>query len=173
MLNQEMTTGTLTAPARGGWRIMRIMAFVTGDLVHVAALGKGTIREVRNGERYLVDVKGRSLVATGDQLTLQESPRKPARAKIEAASRAPQDYERARSQPASLDLHGNTVAEALDAVSAFLNSALLDGDSEVRIIHGRSGGKIKAALHTQLKRMPSIRSFRVDPRNAGVTIVEF
>jgi DNA mismatch repair protein MutS2 len=55
----------------------------------------------------------------------------------------------------------------------FLNSALLAGSSEVRIIHGRSGGKIKAALHALLKGMPSIRSVRVDPRNAGVTIVEF
>ncbi len=152
--------------------MMRNMPFVPGDLVHVAALGKGTVREVRNGERYLVEVKGRAFATTGDQLTLQESPRKPVRAKIEAASRAPQDYEGAHSQPASLDLHGNTVAEALDAVSEFLNSALLAGSPEVRIIHGRSGGKIKAALHAQLKRVRSIRSFRVDPRNAGVTIVE-
>lgn len=140
----------------------------------MAALGKGTIREVRNGDRYLVEVKGRSLVATGDQLTLrEESRRKPAGAKIESAGRPAQDYEASDSEPASLDLHGNTVAEALDAVSAFLNSALLAGGSEVRIIHGRSGGKIKAALHAQLKRMRSIRSFRVDPQNAGVTIVEF
>lgn len=153
---------------------MRIMPFVPGDFVHVAALGKGTIREVRNGDRYLVDVKGRSLVTTGDQLTLQKESRpKPAPAKIGSARRIPQDYEGSSAQPSSLDLHGNTVAEALDAVSAFLSSALLAGGSEVRIIHGRSGGKIKGALHTQLKRMRSIRSFRVDPRNAGVTIVEF
>lgn len=153
---------------------MRIMPFVPGDLVHVAALGKGTIREVRNGDRYLVEVKGRSLVATADQLTpREESRRKPAGAKFEFPGRSSQDYEASDSEPASLDLHGNTVAEALDAVSAFLNSALLAGSSEVRIIHGRSGGKIKAALHTQLKRMGSIRSFRVDPQNAGVTIVEF
>lgn len=153
---------------------MRIMPFVPGDLVHVAALGKGTIREVRNGDRYLVEVKGRSLVATGGQLTpREESRRKPARARFESAGRSAQDDEASGSEPASLDLHGNTVVEALDAVSAFLNTALLAGSSEVRIIHGRSGGKIRAALHAQLKRMRSIRGFRVDPRNAGVTIVEF
>lgn len=153
---------------------MIIMPFVPGDLVHVAALGKGTIREVRNGDRYLVEVKGRSLVATGHQLTPRvETRRKPARAKFESVVRAPQDYEGLSSEPAALDLHGNTVAEALDSVSAFLNASLLAGASEVRIIHGRSGGKIKAALHVQLKRMRSIRGFRLDPRNAGVTIVEF
>ncbi len=149
------------------------MPFVPGDLVHATGLGKGTVREVRNGERYLVDVKGRSLVTTGDQLTLQEIPRKTARTKSHVVSRAPKDYEVARSEPASLDLHGKTVAEALDAVSEFLNTALLAGSSEVRMIHGRSGGKIKSALHKLLEAMPSIRNFRVDPRNEGVTIVEF
>lgn len=153
---------------------MTVMAFVPGDLVHVAALGKGTIREVRNGERYLVVVKGRSLVATGDQLTLQEKQTaKAARAKTKPASRAPESPNETGSQPAAIDLHGHTVAEALDALNAFLNVALLSGTAEARIIHGRSGGKIKAALHAQLKQMRSIRGFRIDPQNAGVTIVEF
>jgi len=148
------------------------MPFVPGDLVHVAALGKGIIREVRNAQRYLVDVKGRSLVTTEDQLTLREErPGKPARARIEPASRSTQEY-RETAQPVSLDLHGHTVAEALDALSAFLNVALLAGSPEVQIIHGRSGGKIRAALHTQLKQLRSVRNFRIDPRNTGVTIVE-
>ena len=151
----------------------RVMPFVPGDSVHVAGLGKGTVREVRNGERYLVDVKGRSLVTTGDQLTLQESPRKSARVKPRSSIGAPQEYSREEAPAASLDLHGKTVAEALEAVSEFLNRALLAGNSEVRIIHGRSGGKIKAAVHALLKGIPSIRSVRVDPQNAGVTIVVF
>ena len=151
---------------------MTVMPFNAGDLVHVAGLGKGTVREVRNGGRYLVDVKGRSLVTTADQLTLQQVPRRSGRPKIASAARPPDQYEPAESNPASLDLHGSTVAEALDAVSAFLNTALLAGNGEVRIIHGRSGGRIKAALHARLKEMPSIRRFQVDPRNAGVTIVE-
>ena len=79
---------------------------------------------------------------------------------VEPATRSP-----------SLDLHGTTVDEGLDALGAFLNTALLDGNAEVRIIHGRSGGRLKAAVHARLKRMPSIRSFGLDPRNPGVTIV--
>ena len=151
---------------------MKPMPFAPGDLVHVAVLGKGIVREVRNGDRYLVDVKGRALVATGDQLTLQDAPRKRSRAKAQATSNPPQQYQAPRPESASLDLHGHTVAEALDAVGTFLNSALLAGISEARIIHGRSGGKIRSALHAQLGRMPSIRKFRLDPANPGVTIVE-
>ena len=60
----------------------------------------------------------------------------------------------------------------MDAAAAFLNDALLTGVAEVRIIHGRSGGKLRASLHAQLKRIASIRSYAVDPRNAGVTVVK-
>ena len=147
------------------------MPFAPGDLVHVAGLGKATVREARNGERYLVDLKGRALVTTGDQLTLQETPRKSARPK--SAPRPPKEYDPPRAEAASCDLHGKTVAEAMETVIEFLNDALLAGNHEVHFIHGRSGGKIKAALHAQLDKISSVRRFRLDPRNPGVTIVEF
>ena len=44
-------------------------SFRPGDHVHVASFGKGVVREVRNGGRYLVELKGRSMVVTGSQLT--------------------------------------------------------------------------------------------------------
>jgi DNA mismatch repair protein MutS2 len=144
--------------------------FAAGDLVHVASLGKGTVREVRNNERYLVEVKGRSLVVTGAQLSLQPPSKKSSPPKT---ARAPREYEDASAPPQSLDLHGKTVAEALDLVSAFINTALLAGSAEARVIHGRSGGKIRSAVHAQLKGMSVVRGFRVDPQNEGVTIVKF
>jgi len=148
------------------------MAFTPGDAIHVRAIGKGTVREVRNGGRYLVEVNGRSIVTTSDQLTAQESPKKPARAKATKPARASHVYDRPSDTAASLDLHGLTVDEALDAVAAFLNNALLTGAAEVQIIHGRSGGRLKSSLHEQLKRIASIRGYAIDPRNAGVTIVK-
>ena len=146
--------------------------FVSGDAVHVKTIGKGTVREVRNSGRYLVEVNGRSIVTTGDQLTAQESPRKRARAKTTPAIRTFHVDNRPSDFAASLDLHGLTVDEALGAVAAFLNNALLTGAAEVQIIHGRSGGRLKASLHEQLKRIASIRGYAIDPRNAGVTIVK-
>lgn len=152
--------------------VRTVMPFLPGDPVHVASLGKGIVREARNGDRYLVDINGRSLVANGSQLTRQEGAAKRARARAAPARRAPQEYPVAGAEPASLDLHGHTVAEALEAVSEFLSRQMLAGTHEVHIVHGRSGGRIRSALHAQLKGLPSIRSFRLDPRNAGVTIVE-
>ena len=144
------------------------MTFREGDAVHVKAIGKGVVREVRNNGRYLVEVSGRSIVTTFDQLTAQELPRrKPA----PAAKRSVHVYEPQSEVAMSLDLHGRTVEEALEAVTSFLNDALLRGAAEVRFIHGRSGGRIKASLHAQLKRIATVRSFALDPRNPGVTIV--
>jgi hypothetical protein len=39
------------------------------------------------------------------------------------------------------------------------------------VIHGRSGGRIRASLHRWLRSIPTIRAYRVDPLNAGVTII--
>ena len=149
------------------------MAFAPGDAIHVKAIGKGIVREVRNGGRYLVEVNGRSIVTTGDQLTAEVSARKPAGRKAAPVKRASHVYEPSSEATRSLDLHGLTVEESVEVVGAFLNDALLAGVAEVRIIHGRSGGRLKASLHAQLKRIASIRGYAVDPRNAGVTIVRF
>jgi DNA mismatch repair protein MutS2 len=143
------------------------MAFSPGDEVHVAGLGKGVVREVRNGGRYLVELKARSIVADEAQLSRvttgkRTSPSSPS---------APQPRPPRGNVPTSLDLHGKTVEEALAAVDEFLNDALLSGHAEIRLIHGRSGGRVKSGVHKRLKELPVVRAFRLDPGNAGVTIV--
>lgn len=145
------------------------MAFAPGDEVHVAALGTGVVREVRNGRRYLIELKGRSIVATERQLTPAAGPRR-------GAAQAPQpraaEILPARSHvPTSLDLHGMTSETAVAAVDAFLNDALLAGHAEVQLIHGRGGGRIRAVVGARLKEVPAVRAFRLDPDNPGVTIV--
>src|SRR5262245_16543634 len=146
--------------------------FAVGDHVHIARIGTGVVREVRNGGRYLVEIKGRSMVVTGDHLESAGSiPRKrKAIPRRDSPGTAPR---RAGGNPPSLDLHGKTVPESLDALDAFVNDAILDGHAEVAIVHGRSGGRVKAAVHERLRETSAVRSFRLDPRNPGVTIVTF
>jgi hypothetical protein len=48
---------------------------------------------------------------------------------------------------------------------------MLAGLPELRFIHGRRGGRIRAALGRWLGGIPTVRAFRRDPRNEGVTIV--
>ena len=143
--------------------------FAPGDAVHIKGIGKGVVRESRNGGRYVVEVSGRSFVVTGDQMTRHHSP--PAKRSNKTSVRR-DVYDSPTDAVLSIDLHGMTTDEAFEAVAQFLDRALRTGAAEVRIIHGRSGGRLKAAVQSQLKRMTAIRGFALDPRNAGVTIVK-
>lgn len=143
------------------------MAFDPGAHVHVAHFGKGVVREVRNGRRYVVELKGTSMVVGESQLSAIDAPKRPARTPAPASGDVPALV----NAPSSIDLHGRTMAEAEAEVDAFINDAILAGFDEVRIVHGRSGGRVKAAVHGRLAKLPSVRGFRVDPRNDGVTIV--
>ncbi|MDQ3169257.1 MAG: Smr/MutS family protein [Acidobacteriota bacterium] len=142
------------------------MAFAPGDHVHVALFGPGVVREVRNGGRYLVDVKGNAMVVGEAQLKAADAPKRARSARAPTAREAP-----GAPAAASIDLHGRTTVEAEAQVDEFLNDAMLAGLPEVRIIHGISGGRVKSAVHARLRRVPSVRGFRVDPANPGVTIV--
>lgn len=149
------------------------MTFAPGDAVHIAALGTGTIREARNGGRYLVEVKGRSMIIDGARLTPVEPHKRGGRIRQEPPSPEMTVSATRPHAAASIDLHGMTVAEALTALDVFLNEAILGGLAEVRVIHGRSGGRIRQAVHRRLKELPPVRAARVDASNPGVTIVSF
>ena len=58
-----------------------------------------------------------------------------------------------------------------DAGQPFQVLPLPNGLAELRFVHGRSGGRIRGALHQRLRAIPTVQSFRLDPRNPGVTIV--
>lgn len=140
-----------------------------GDHVHVASLGKGIIREVRKGGRCLVDIKGRSILVEATKLSpLEDHPR---RANAPGPPSPPADLPTRAHVPSTIDLHGMTTDEAVAALDIFLNDALLGGLTEVRVIHGRSGGRLKSAVHARVKRISAVRGYRVDPLNPGVTIV--
>jgi dsDNA-specific endonuclease/ATPase MutS2 len=68
-------------------------------------------------------------------------------------------------------VHGLTVADALTRTDDALDDALRRNADGVRLIHGRSGGRIRSAVHARLRAIPSVRAFRIDPRNEGVTVV--
>ncbi len=142
--------------------------FAPGDRVLIVSLGTGVVRELRNGGRYLIEIKGGTMVVAGSQMKAAEPERK---RKPAASDPAPPGPGRVPSGSASLDPHGRTVPETIDALDVFLNDAFLDGRHEVRVIHGRGGGRLKAAVHKRLGQHASVRAFRLDPANPGVTIV--
>ena len=149
------------------------MPFKPGDLVQVAALGKAVVREVRQRGRYVVELKGRSVLVAENQLSPAASVNRratPPPFAGPAEMTAGSTVSRTGAAP-SIDLHGMTVEEAVAALDAFLDDAILASLEEVRVIHGRSGGRLRQAVHARLRQIGPVTGFRLDPRNQGVTIV--
>ena len=135
--------------------------FTPGDTVQTR-FGKGVVREVRNGGRLVVDVHGRAMVVEESEISVLDEGRKQSRARpvtSERGSERTRPRRAARSMSAEIDLHGLTVEEALDRVQDALNEALLRDLAELRLIHGRSGGRIRAALHRRLRETPAFDGF--------------
>ena len=146
------------------------MPFSPGELVHIAPFGRGVVREQRNGDRYLIEVKGRSMLVAGVQLTRLEQTRRTRMPEPAPSSDIPEHLTRPHAA-VSIDLHGLTVEEALAALDTLLNDAILAGHAELRVIHGRGAGRLKSAVHRRLRLLRAVRGFRLDPGNPGVTIV--
>ena len=149
------------------------MSFQRGDRVHLPGLGTGVVLEARGKDRYAIELKGRVVVANvADIEAAPESGKSRGRNDRSDSARTDDATSPARAAR-SIDLHGKTVAEARNILEEFISNALLDGYHEAHVIHGRSGGRVKAAVHQYLRSVAAVRTFRVDPRNSGVTIVIF
>ena len=140
--------------------------FAPGEFVHTP-LGKGLVLEVRN-RRVLVRVQTRSVLLDARDITA-----------VAGAAASSQPATTPGKAPAhkrdtasfTLDVHGLTVNQALEAIDAALNDALLRDADQLRVIHGRSSGRIRDALHRHVRGLSAVRTARLDPANAGVTII--
>ena len=68
-----------------------------------------------------------------------------------------------------VDLIGMTTAEMESELEKYLDSAVLAGLAEVRIVHGMGTGKLRAAVHAVLKKHPHVASFRLGKYGEGET----
>ncbi|MFY9859318.1 MAG: Smr/MutS family protein, partial [Candidatus Cybelea sp.] len=79
-----------------------------------------------------------------------------------------------RSQ-ASLDVRGKRYAEAEPLVERWIDDALLAGNLQLRLIHGKGTGMLGRGLQELLRGHPAVTSFRYgneEEGSSGVTIVE-
>ena len=72
-----------------------------------------------------------------------------------------------------LNIIGMRVDEALGTVDRFLDRAVVQGVSRVRILHGVGTGRLMRAVRERLATTPYVGSFDMDERNSGITVVEF
>lgn len=75
-----------------------------------------------------------------------------------------------------INLLGKTVDEALSELDKYLDDAYLAHLSTVRVVHGKGTGALRNAVHSHLKKVKYVKSYRLGEYgegDAGVTIVTF
>ena len=80
-----------------------------------------------------------------------------------------------RTAKMECNLLGLTVDEALSEVDSFIDSAILNGQTVVYLIHGNGTGALRTAIHKHLRGNRMVKSFRLGrygEGESGVTVVE-
>ena len=75
----------------------------------------------------------------------------------------------------SIDVRGMHLEEAIPAVTAFIDDAMMVGVSEVSILHGKGAGVLKEEIRKFLKITPGVVSFadeHVERGGSGITVVK-
>ena len=82
------------------------------------------------------------------------------------------DFENVKTE---LDLRGMMVDDACLEIDKFLDDAVLNGLTQVTIIHGKGTGALRKGVHEYLRGHRHVRSFRLGvygEGESGVSIVE-
>ncbi len=84
--------------------------------------------------------------------------------------------ESAVSFKTQLDIRGMRVTEAMDLVQDFVDRAIMLGQQQVRILHGKGTGALKEEVRRYLKSEPAVvraHDEAIEQGGAGITVIEF
>lgn len=84
--------------------------------------------------------------------------------------------QRKLSFKSEIDVRGMRVDEAIQAVTYFIDDAVMVGIASVRILHGTGTGALRQMIRQYLNTVHSVKSFKdehVQFGGAGITVVEF
>lgn len=134
-----------------------------GDRIVIKGIGEGEVVEV--GDKLLVKsglLKTR--VKLSDIMILDKPKEKPKATRhnvYRTSSRADADVK------TEIDMRGETVDEALGELSLFIDKCVLNNIEEIRIIHGKGTGALRAAVTDYLKTHPNILEYRLGKYGEG------
>jgi DNA mismatch repair protein MutS2 len=140
------------------------MPLAPGDPVESDVGVRGTIAAVRGGEAEVVG-------AAGQRVRIPLARLRPSRERA-PEERAPVVQVRAAARgdvSDQLDVRGRPGHEAREQVRRFVDDASLAGLREVRIVHGRGTGALRAAVRDELQRHPLVDRAEPDADD-GATI---
>ena len=146
-----------------------------GDTVELLKLGtKASVIEIKKDGTLQLQAGILKMTAMPDEVYLLEFENP---YKQKAPRPAHSGREMKMSAPASeVDLRGLDSVEAICVMERFMDEAMRGNAHNVRIIHGKGTGTLRAAVHQALKKNKFVKTFRLGVYGEGedgVTIAEF
>jgi len=147
-----------------------------GDAVLIADIDKkGVVTKVVDSQGFVevqagilkTRVKLENLRLLDQGVTLNS---KPAHSKKRTTSAST-----SQTAQTEIDVRGTTVDEAIIEVDKVIDMAIMRGLNEIRVIHGKGTGALRAGLHQHFRRHASVKSYRLGvygEGESGVTILE-
>lgn len=157
----------------------RLAAIVPGSYVRLK--GQTTVGEVMelNGKNAVVAFGGIKTIVKTDRLERTNAQPKQADMSTKSTylSNQTQDsmYEKKLNFKQDIDVRGMRGDEALQAVTYFIDDAILVGMSRVRILHGTGTGILRTLIRQYLETVPGVRHFadeHIQFGGAGITVVD-
>lgn len=147
---------------------------------HVRMKGQTTIGEILeiNGKNAVVAFGSIKTTVKLDRLERSNAaPQKQESAKNTFVSSQTQDniYEKKLNFKQDIDVRGMRGDEALQAITYFVDDAILVGMDRVRILHGTGTGILRTLIRQYLQTVPGVRHFadeHVQFGGAGITVVD-
>ena len=136
----------------------------------------GQVVEVSGKNATVIFGMLKSTVKT-ERLEVTNAPKENGQKAVTFVSKQTQDevYEKKLNFKQDIDVRGMRGDEALQAVTYFIDDAILLGMSRVRILHGTGNGILRTLIRDYLSGVPGISHFHdehVQFGGAGITVVE-
>ena len=164
------------APAKQ--QVPKVVPLAVNDSVRIKGqTSVGEILEI-NGKNAVVAFGSIKTTVKLDRLERSNAaPQKQEIAKSTFVSNQTQDsmYEKKLNFKQDIDVRGMRGNEALQAITYFVDDAILVGMDRVRILHGTGTGILRTLIRQYLQTVPGVRHFadeHVQFGGAGITVVD-
>lgn len=148
---------------------------LVGDTVELLKLGtKASVIAINKDGTYQLQAGILKLSAKPDEIYLLEH-EDPYQVKGGRPKHSGREM-KMNAMPTEVDLRGMDAVEAVCVLERYLDEAMRSNLPQVRIIHGKGTGTLRAAVHQALKRNKFVKKFRLGMYGEGedgVTIAEF
>ena len=148
---------------------------LVGDTVELLKLGtKASVIAINKDGTYQLQAGILKLNAKADEIYLLEN-ENPYKQKAARPAHSGREMKMAAT-PMEVDLRGMDSIEAISVLERYLDEAMRSGHKQVRIVHGKGTGVLRAAVQQSLRRNKFIKKFRLGVYGEGedgVTIAEF